>query len=113
MKTLFATLSGIWLVAGLSQAQLTNFHRLHSFGETNRSTGVPDCRLVSSGLVEGPDGALYGTGPQGGAGICDGGGAVFRVNKDGSGYTILRHFGTNVTDARRPANGVIVGSDGK
>ncbi|HKQ39130.1 MAG TPA: choice-of-anchor tandem repeat GloVer-containing protein, partial [Verrucomicrobiae bacterium] len=111
MKTLLATFSGV-LLTGLLHAQLTDLRRLHSFGETNQSSGVPDCRWTSAGLVEGPDGALYGTAPNGGTGLYTGGGAVFKVHKDGTAYTILRHFGINTTDARQPAHGVIVASDG-
>src|SRR5688500_9780698 len=49
-------------------------------------------------LIEGKDGSLYGT-------MRDGGrkweGVVFKINRDGSGYTVLRHF----TGYRQSADG--------
>src|SRR5439155_2443415 len=41
-----------------------------------------------------------------------GSGTVFKLNKDGSGYSVLRSFGTTSSDARNPMAGVIEGSDG-
>ncbi len=43
------------------------------------------------------------------------GGAVFRISKDGSGYTVLRHLGQGgygETDARNPYDALLKGSDG-
>jgi len=42
-----------------------------------------------NGLVEGNDGALYGTTINGGA---SDEGSVFKLNKDGNGYRVLRNF---------------------
>ncbi len=41
------------------------------------------------GMVQGPDGTLYGTASQNGGG---GPGSVFKVNPDGTGFTILKQF---------------------
>ena len=73
--------------------------------------GGGDTQFPTAGLVEGPDGALYGTGSRGGE--VGGGGAVFKVRKDGTGYTILRHFATVVGDGYGLGSGVTLGSDGK
>jgi uncharacterized repeat protein (TIGR03803 family) len=40
-------------------------------------------------LVEANNGALYGSAPNGGI---SNKGSIFRLNKDGSDYTVLRHF---------------------
>jgi uncharacterized repeat protein (TIGR03803 family) len=41
-------------------------------------------------LIEGSDGALYGTTGSGGT---NAGGTVFKINKDGNGYAVLYNFG--------------------
>jgi uncharacterized repeat protein (TIGR03803 family) len=64
----------------------------------------------SGELLEASDGLLYGTIPVGGA---FGGGAVFKVAKDGTGFTLLRSFQCWVsTDACEPFDKLIEGSDG-
>ncbi len=85
-----------------------------------------------AGLIEGSDGALYGTtpavaagggmtkgpgedpGPGGSAPPCGGGASapatVFKLNKDGSGYTVLMSFTSGGGPER--ANGVVEGKDG-
>lgn len=60
------------------------------------------------GLLETADGALYGTTAYGGG---PGLGTIFRMEKDGSGYVILRGFG-KPPDAASPYSGLIAGSDG-
>jgi uncharacterized repeat protein (TIGR03803 family) len=62
-----------------------------------------------AGLVEGRDGALYGTTLQGGGAN---GGTVFRLNKDGSGYRVLHSFRGSEADGGGPMAGLLVGSDG-
>jgi uncharacterized repeat protein (TIGR03803 family) len=62
-----------------------------------------------AGLVEGSDGALYGTTSQGGTNDA---GTVFKLSKDGSGYTVLRRFTGDVGDGRFPAGHLVEGSDG-
>ena len=41
------------------------------------------------GSIQGTDGALYGTAATGGSG---GGGTVFKLNTDGTGFTVLQNF---------------------
>ena len=61
-----------------------------------------------AGVVQGLDGALYGTTPSGGA---SGYGTVFKVNPDGSGFTTLVDF-DYATKGGTPLAGVVQGSDG-
>jgi uncharacterized repeat protein (TIGR03803 family) len=74
-----------WLLAAPLQAQapLTNFTRLHSFGNPDQMGYGP-----TAALIEGSDGALYGTTSD----DRGGNGSVFRVNKDGSGFAVLHSF---------------------
>lgn len=58
-------------------------------------------------LTEGTDGNLYGTTYEGGMNDA---GTVFKVGKDGTGFTVLHHF--NGTDGLNPWGGVMEGSDG-
>jgi uncharacterized repeat protein (TIGR03803 family) len=60
-----------------------------------------------AGLIQGTDGALYGTASNGGS---SGYGTVFKVNTDGSGFTVLRNF-TN-SKAAYPRAGLMQGTDG-
>ncbi len=84
---------------------------LHSFmpsgGDGQRPYG---------GLVQGPDGTLYGTTQEGGStanGGSSGYGTVFKVNPDGSGYRILHNFRSDSpADATLPASGLVIGTDG-
>ncbi len=77
---------------------------LHSFGTPESSAAFP-----SAALVEASNGALYGTAASGGAANA---GAIFRVNKDGSGFQILKSFGAGAQDGRRPLGSLIEGTDG-
>lgn len=61
-------------------------------------------------LVEGNDGALYGT-ASGGANVASGG-TVFRLNKDGTGFSVLINFTSAAGDGFGPEAGLIKGSDG-
>ena len=62
-----------------------------------------------AGLVEWSDGTLYGTTAGGGS---NGAGTIFKVNKDGSGYTVLRSFGNSSGDGLYPQAGLVKGDDG-
>ena len=62
-----------------------------------------------AGLVQGRDGALYGTTLQGGT---NGGGTMFKLNNDGGGYVVLHSFPDGVTDGGGPMAGLLAGSDG-
>jgi uncharacterized repeat protein (TIGR03803 family) len=64
----------------------TSYRVLHLFGPFSSNDGVQP--LAS--LLEGSDGALYGTTSTGGGGAV---GSVFRINKNGSGYQKLYAFG--------------------
>ena len=82
----------------------SGFTVLHSF----RNSGG-DGRQPSAGVVEGSDGALYGTTPYGGTNRF---GTVFKLSKDGSGYQILHNFASSPDDGRGPAARLLEGSDG-
>ncbi len=71
---------------------------LYSFG------AAPDGANPYSGLAQGADGAIYGTTLRGGI---NGGGTVFKINPDGSGYITLHNF--NLADGIGPLGGVIAG----
>jgi uncharacterized repeat protein (TIGR03803 family) len=78
---------------------------LHSFGNTTNNDQFP-----WAGLIEGNDGALYGTcysGP-----FFFGGGAVFKLNKDGSGYVVLHTFGRTPGEGQHSVAALVLASDG-
>jgi uncharacterized repeat protein (TIGR03803 family) len=81
----------------------TGFLVLHSFDDDASWRGP------EGGLIEGRDGALYGTTAGGGANLQ---GKVFKLNKDGSNYTVLHDFGTIPADGAGPMAGLLKGSDG-
>jgi uncharacterized repeat protein (TIGR03803 family) len=58
-------------------------------------------------LVQGTDGALYGTTPNGGP---EGNGTVFKLSTNGSGYQVLHSF--TGTDGANPYAGLVQGADG-
>jgi uncharacterized repeat protein (TIGR03803 family) len=69
------------------------------------------------GLVEGRDGALYGTTYFGGPltnkyRFGEGLGTLFKLNKDGSGFTVLHNFTNAGGDGRYPARLLTQGRDG-
>lgn len=68
----------------------TGFVLLHSFS-TPASGGVVDGAYPAADLLEGNDGALYGTTSSGGTNSPPRG-SVFKLNKDGTGYTLLLGF---------------------
>ena len=61
-----------------------------------------------AGLIEGSDGALYGTTRWGGA--ANGAGVIFTIQRDGSGYTVLHTF--NGADGAWAAAELLQGIDG-
>jgi len=75
---------------------------LYSFGAS------PTDGYSPSQLIQGKDGALYGTTASGGA---NGGGTLFKIALDGV-YTVLYSFGGSPSDGIVPASGVIQASDG-
>ena len=93
-----------WSLAGFSLQAQTNLTRLRSFGIPSASVSQPEGRLTAS-----TNGFLYGTSPFGGS---NGVGCVFKVARDGSGLTIIRHFAGGASDGRAPYGGIVEGKDG-
>ena len=73
---------------------------LHGFAESSVDGAMP-----SSSLVEGKDGALYGTTQSGGS--SGGAGTVFKLNKDGSGYTVIYSLSPTNHIGAVPAAGLL------
>ena len=82
---------------------------LYDFDGSVTNGGSPNCRLL-----QGCDGRLYGTTFIGGintnAGVFAGGGTVFAINTNGTGFSILNYCSTNIPN---PNCGLIQASDGK
>jgi uncharacterized repeat protein (TIGR03803 family) len=84
----------------------SGFLKLHDFNYADRENGA----FPYAGLVEGSDGALYGTTESGGAFF---GGIVFKMNKDGSGFLMLVNFDlVHGPTGGHPEAELIEGSDG-
>ena len=66
-----------------------------------------DGRHPCGKLVEGSDGAIYGTTEGGGTNDY---GTLFRLNKNGTGYTRLATFSDS--SGKHPHGGLVIGSDG-
>src|SRR5207245_897441 len=81
-----------------------HYQRLKSFGFRNLSGQNPEAPLI-----QGSDGALYGTTLVGGSNDA---GTVFTLNKDGSGFRVLHSFAGSGGDGQHPFAGLIEGSDG-
>jgi uncharacterized repeat protein (TIGR03803 family) len=89
--------------ASLARGQVV-YQRLRSFGFAELSAILPAAKLI-----EGSDGMLYGVTQAGGEG---GNGAVFRLNRDGTGFAVLRSFmGTN-GDGASPLGAPCWGTNG-
>lgn len=82
----------------------SGYVELHSFSAMDGDGQAPIAELV-----EARDGVLYGTTPSGGS---KGGGVVFKLNKDGTGHTVLHSFGTMPDDGTEPAAALVDASDG-
>jgi uncharacterized repeat protein (TIGR03803 family) len=67
----------------------------------------PEGAMPLAGLLQGVDGALYGTTAYGGA---SGLGTVFKLNPDGTSYSVLKHF--SGIDGALPWAGLIQETDG-
>jgi uncharacterized repeat protein (TIGR03803 family) len=88
------------LVAPRARAQATGtLTVLHSFGITNQPPENP-----VAPVMQGPDGTLYGTTPQGGINNF---GTVFKVQTNGTGLTVLKYF-TNSPDGASPHAGLVL-----
>ena len=64
---------------------------------------------ANGGVIEGPDGAIYGTTIYGGSNDV---GVVFKVNKNGTGYQFLHIFGGTLQDGQYPLGTLLLASDG-
>src|SRR5260370_20556663 len=93
---------GIGLGAPTVHAAL-HYQRLRSFGFPDQGDHP------EAPVIQGSDGAFYGTTWAGGANSA---GVVFKMNKDGSGYSVLHSFATNGVDGLNPGAGLLDGSDG-
>ncbi|MGA2656058.1 MAG: choice-of-anchor tandem repeat GloVer-containing protein [Verrucomicrobiota bacterium] len=71
---------------------------MHIFSTATRSVAP---------LAQGPDGTLYGVSASGGVSGPPGNGTVFKVQPDGSGFSIIYSF-TNGNDGSGPAAGLIM-----
>jgi uncharacterized repeat protein (TIGR03803 family) len=80
------------------------YQQLKSFGFADLMGQSPE-----SPLIEGTDGALYGTTYGGAPGDI---GTVFKINKDGSGYCVLHRFGSIENDGSNPSAALLEASDG-
>jgi uncharacterized repeat protein (TIGR03803 family) len=76
-----------------------------------KSFSYPDPDWAPDSVIEGSDGALYGTTTRLGV-ETDGPGAVFRINKDGTGYKVLHRFELTSEGAGRRSSKLNEGSDG-
>src|SRR5205085_8763241 len=85
----------------------SNYEILHHFGYSDTDGQNPQ-----AGLIEGSDGALYGTSMAGGAnGSSALSGSVFRLKKNGSDYCLLHSFGAP-KDGSQPRAELLEGNDG-
>ncbi|HZO84064.1 MAG TPA: choice-of-anchor tandem repeat GloVer-containing protein [Verrucomicrobiae bacterium] len=82
----------------------TGYEILRVFGQV-----VGDGDSLENPLMEASDGTLYGVTSSGGT---NGGGTVFRMNRDGTGYAQLHHFKSVGADGYRPSGPLLEASDG-
>ena len=64
---------------------------------------------LAAGLIQGTDGALYGTAVQGGS---RGYGTVFKLNTDGTGFTVLKNFDYFTDGGYLQGGGLVQRTDG-
>ena len=76
----------------------TSFTQLHSFNSLNHDAAFPRSGLT---LL---DGTLYGMTPNGGT---NGAGTIFKINTNGTGYSVIHEFPSSV-DGRNPGGGLTV-----
>ncbi len=95
-------LLGVGLAA--SAFAVIDYRILKMFGSITNDGLSPEAPLI-----EGIDGAVYGTTTQGGSNNV---GTVFKLNKDGTGYRVLHSFGPSVGDGYSPRVGLVAGNDG-
>ncbi|MBV9570310.1 MAG: hypothetical protein JO056_03625 [Alphaproteobacteria bacterium] len=83
------------------------FQTLHVFHKTDG--------FYPSGLVEGPNGKLYGAAREGGQKSGGGGGVLFSISPTGADFKIHHRFvgGSDCCDGARPQPGMVLAADGK
>ncbi len=82
----------------------SGYTNLHSF-----QASAEDGQYPWAGLIEGTDGALYGTTSKGGSADR---GTVFKISKDGNGYAVLYSFQSSGGDGSNPYAGLVGGAGG-
>ena len=97
---------GLGTVFGIS-IDGTSYTQLHAFDASGAQGIEPKAQLV-----EGTDGALYGTTYSGGTYGFDEGGTVFRLNKNGSSFLVLHNFNGAGGEGCRPQAPMLEASDG-
>src|SRR6266487_4355947 len=97
----WAIVLGLALTMAASQAQI--FTTIKSFGILTNVTGLNPL----STLVQGVDRTFYGTTRNGEGSTA---GTVFKVQPDGSGFTVLKLFTADSMDGANPFGVVLTGS---
>src|SRR5215475_80338 len=92
----------VFASVGAHTEAAVHYQQLKSFGFPEKSERTPDAPVI-----EGTDGALYGTTYTGGIGAS---GSIYRVNKDGTGYQVIHHFGVTSGDGQNPYSKVLEGT---
>src|SRR5882724_3947010 len=82
----------------------SHYQMLKSFGFSDLTAQNP-----YAPLIEGSDGALYGTTCNGGLGKR---GTVIKMAKDGGNERVLHHFITTSSDGQLPEAGLLLGTNG-
>ena len=93
---------GVWMMSGLGVAA-PGFELIKSFGDADRNGTVP-----VSELTTGADGKLYGVTFRGGR---QNEGTLYGINKDGTGYRAVHHFGGS-DDGKHPSGALLLATDG-
>src|SRR6266699_5556954 len=107
MASVICAILASLLSLAASAGDYTNYVRLFSFGRTNGANPQAE-------LIEGTDGRLFGTTPEGGLtseDFPDGAGVVFSLKKDGTDYKVLHYFG-DAGDGQHPSGGLVEGKRG-
>ena len=86
------------------RAQYTNFTLLVPFTGNDEKGSYP-----AGGVIEGMDGVLYGAVNSDGL---NGAGIVYKVNKNGTGFTVLHAFPDGLNDGAFPMSGPIQSTNG-